>query len=182
MNKQKELDKGAVEYLERERSFNNDLRNLQSAPVEMVDDFQKPLIKDLPANKIDTNQVQKLTSGADFKAKQIIREAEREAKRQALGKVSGDTLDYSQFLKKGGKKLAAAVPLLGAGYAALQGDPAMAAEELVSDAVPVYDAIRPEIAGNPEEERMMLAERQAMQNYQNSPAKLAKMNALKGIK
>lgn len=133
----------------------------------------------------DSNKAQPITSGADFMAKQIIGQAERDAKRAALGKVAGDTLDYSQWLKKGSKKLMGAVPLLGAGYAALQGDPAMAAEELAGD-VPVvgqaYEAIRPESAGNPEEERQMLAERDAQVNYQNSPAHLARMKVLQGLK
>lgn len=85
-----------------------------------------------------------------------------------------------------GKKAAGIIPLAGAGMAALSGDPAMAAEELASDAAgPVgmaYDALKPEVAGNPEEEKMMLAERQAMDSYKNSPAskdaKLAKLKAL----
>jgi hypothetical protein len=181
----KKFDKDAIAYLERERDFNKGVQNLKSAPVEMVDDFQKEVVKDLPANRIDNRQVQKLSSGADFLAKQRILEAEREAKRAALGKVSGDTLDYSTF-RKTGKKLAGVVPFLGAGYAALQGDPAMAAEELAQDAMGpaglAYEAIRPSPVGNIDEEAQMIAERNAQVNYNNSPAHLAKLKALKGVK
>lgn len=85
--------------------------------------------------------------------------------------------------KIGGKVLGA-IPFAGAGYAALQGDPAMAADELAGD-VPVlgqaYEALRPEVAGNPEEERMMLAEIQAKKDYQSSPAHQARLRALQGF-
>lgn len=116
--------------------------------------------------KIDNREVQKVLSGTDF-TQQLA------AKRAAL-----------QAAKSGGSKLLGAIPFLGAGYAALQGDPAMAAEQLVGD-VPVvgqaYEALRPESAGNPEEERQMLAERNAQIDYDNSPARLARIKALQKI-
>lgn len=179
--------KSAIDYLEKERAFNKGLQDLKSAPVEMNSDLGQKIVKDLPADKINTNQVQKIKSGADFMAEQTIRQAERDAKRAALGKVvdAGNTLDYGAF-RKAGKKFMGAVPLLGAGYAALQGDPAMAAEELAQDAMGpagmAYEAIRPSDSGNVAEERQMLAERDAQVNYQNSPAHLAKLKALQGLK
>lgn len=93
---------------------------------------------------------------------------------------------FSGFLGKLGKKAAGIIPLAGAGYAALQGDPAMAAEEAAGD-IPfvgqAYEAIKPTESGNPEEERQMIAERNAKVNYQNSPAAAgAKMAALKKIR
>lgn len=72
------------------------------------------------------------------------------------------------------KKVLGILPMAGAGMAALNGDPAMAAEELAQDATgPVgafYDAVKPDVAGNPEDDAMMQAESDAYQNYQNSPA------------
>lgn len=86
-------------------------------------------------------------------------------------------------LKQAGKKVMGMIPLAGAGYAALNGEPAMAAEELAGD-VPVvgqaYEALRPEAAGQSSgDERQMLAEIQAQKNYQDSPAHLARLEALK---
>jgi predicted HAD superfamily phosphohydrolase len=98
----------------------------------------------------------------------------------------GDSFKKSKLLKMLGKKAAGVIPLAGAGYAALSGDPAMAAEELAGD-IPVvgqaYEAIRPEAAGeSPEEERQMLAERDAQVNYGKSQARLDKLKALMGKK
>lgn len=78
-----------------------------------------------------------------------------------------------------GKKAAGIIPLAGVGMAALSGDPAMAAEEAAGDLTGgVYDAIKSEDAGNRDEERQMLAERQAMDNYDKSPARLSKLKAM----
>lgn len=149
--------------------------------------FNNPTVKGVTEH-INTTGIQPIKSGADF-TEQIA------AKRAAL-----------QAAKTGGRKLMGAIPFLGAGYAALSGDPAMAAEQLGRDAIeaaPVAlsaaaklgagatpvgmgmiaaDAFMPEQAGNPEEERQMLAERNAQVDYQNSPAHLAKMKALQGIR
>lgn len=87
-------------------------------------------------------------------------------------------------MKKLGKKALSVLPFAGVGYAALQGNPAMAAEEAMGD-VPVlgqaYEAFKPEIAGNREEERNMLNEHDARVNYDNSPAHLARLKALQGF-
>jgi hypothetical protein len=167
--------------------FNKKLKDLHNSPVKKVDDFQRSVTKDLPVEKINTRTVQPLKTGADFQADQIIRNAQKEAKMAALGKM-GDTIDYSKFkgaAKAGSKKLLGAIPLLGAGYAALQGDPAMAADELAGD-VPVlgqaYEALKPTDSGNVDEERQMLAEIQAQKNYDQSPAHLARLRALQGLK
>jgi hypothetical protein len=61
----------------------------------------------------------------------------------------------------------------------------MAAEELAGDipvAGQVYEAIKPTDSGNVEEERQMIAERNAQEDYSNSPARLARLKALQGIK
>jgi len=83
------------------------------------------------------------------------------------------------------KKLMGVVPMAGAAYGLMSGDPAMAAEEAAGD-IPVigqaYEAIKPESAGNPEEERQMLAEIQARKNYGASPAAAdARKAALAGM-
>lgn len=96
-----------------------------------------------------------------------------------------DKIAKLRALKKFGNKAMSVLPFAGAGYAALQGDPAMAAEELAGD-VPVvgqaYEAFKPEAAGQSvEDERMMLAEIQARKNYDQSPAHQARLNALRGF-
>jgi hypothetical protein len=183
------------EYLDREVKFNRDVNTLKSAPVDKVDDFQKPLVKDIPREKINKlGDVLPQSSGSDFQ-KNI--EAKRAALRAKTGKLPEipNEINYNEFkkgishaapsMKGAGKKILGALPFLGAGYAALQGDPAMAAEELATDAAGpagmAYEAIRPEIAGNPEEERQMLAERNAQGAYQQSPAHLARLQALQKI-
>ena len=162
----------ALEYL-------RGLDKLRASPIK-AEDYTSPLEQDVmrvkggqavpeevtrikgTTDKIDTKGIAKLTSGEDF--------ADKIAKIQAL--------------RAAGKRAAGIIPLAGAGMAALSGDPAMAAEELAQDAMGpaglAYEALRPEEAGNPEEERMMLAERQALENYKKSPARLAKLKALMG--
>ena len=90
------------------------------------------------------------------------------------------------IFKKLGKKVAGVIPLAGTAYGLASGDPAMAAEEAAGD-IPVlgqaYEAIKPEMAGNPEEERMMLAEDKARKSYSQSPAAMdAKEAALKKLR
>ncbi len=115
---------------------------------------------------IKTKEVVPQLSGNEFQ-KNI---AEKLAKSQALRNIS--------------KKVMGVVPFAGASYAALQGDSAMAAEELAGD-IPVlgqaYEAIKPETAGNRDEERFMLNEHNARVNYDNSPAHLARLKALQGF-
>lgn len=108
---------------------------------------------------INTKEVQKISSGSDW--------LENLAKKKAL--------------LKGGKKLMGAIPMLGTAYAAMSGDPAMAAEELAGDipvAGQVYEAIKPTETGNVEEERQMIAERNARAAYDQSPAHQARLKAL----
>jgi hypothetical protein len=124
-------------------------------------DYHKTIVKNVPAAKIDTV-----------------------GEKLPISKPSDVTDKIAAFraLKQAGKKVMGVLPFAGAGYAAMSGDPAMAAEELAGD-VPfvgqAYEAFKPEVAGNPEEERQMLAEREAMEAYQNSPAHLARLQALK---
>lgn len=121
------------------------------------------------------------------------------SKQKGLGKEG--------IFKKLGKKVAGVIPFAGAGMAALSGDPAMAAEEAAGDiadvAIPAFvpklgaavaapyiglglagaEAFRPDAAGNPEEERMMLAEDKARKAYNKSPAAMdAKEAALKKLR
>jgi hypothetical protein len=100
------------------------------------------------------------------------------SKQKGLGKEG--------IFKRLGKKVAGVIPLAGAAYGLASGDPAMAAEEAAGD-IPVigqaYEAIKPEMAGNPEEERMMLAEDKARKAYSQSPAAMdAKESALKKLR
>lgn len=135
---------------ERQDRMLEDLQKQVSTPVIQdsslsTDDIRHVKSKSAP---IDTNQVEKLTRGSDFM----------------------DKIAKLKALKAAGKKVAGIIPFAGAGMAALQGDPAMAAEELAEDVAGPLAALKPEIAGNPQEERTMLAERQAIGNYKNSQA------------
>lgn len=97
------------------------------------------------------------------------------AKQSNLGK--------GNIFKSLGRKVAGIVPLAGVGVAALSGDPAMAAEEAAGD-IPVvgqaYEALKSEDAGNREEEQQMLAERDAMESYKNSPARADALKKIRG--
>lgn len=144
-----------------ESPLEDDVMKVKSLKNEAAEPVTK--IKGM-TDKIDTKQIAPVLSGNDFTSK----------------------IAALRALKGAGKKVAGVIPFAGAGMAALSGDPAMAAEELASDAMGpagmAYDALKPDVAGNPEEESMMLAERDAMENYKNSPAgkaaKLAKLKAL----
>lgn len=173
--------KGTEAYLEKERSFSKGLENLKSAPVDMVDDFQAPAVKDLTVDKI-TNPVQKVKSGGDFVAEQIIRESRKAAAQQV-----GDTLNYNelkkQFVEKAkkaarsgaGKKLLGAVPVLGGlASAAMSGD--------ASAAVPFLDSaesLGPELGSFEDRlERGLLTE----QDKQQLAMEQARIQALQQIK
>ena len=153
---------------EKELEFLRGMEKLKGAPVKDPN-YTSPLNQDVMpvkggipepeqvtrmkgmTQKIDTNAAAPILSGNSFTDK--------------INKLRAS---------KTAKKLMGILPLAGVAGAALSGDPAMAAEELAQDAMGpaglAYEAIRPEMAGNPEEERMMLAERQALENYKNSPA------------
>jgi len=139
-----------------------EMLKLEREPVKRVDDFQKTIVKDFPVDRINTLE------------------------KAPVVKPDGmyDKLAKFRALRALGKKVAGVIPFAGAGYAALQGDSAMAADELAGD-VPflgqAYEAIKPAESGNPEEERQMLAEIQAQKNYNASPAHLARLQALQKI-
>lgn len=149
--------------MEKKKLTGADLSKLERAPVKRVDDFQKSIAKDIPREKIDTMTEWKRSTPAAM--------AEKLAKHRALREMS--------------KKAMGVIPFAGTAYAAFQGDPAMAAEELAGD-VPVlgqaYEAFKPEAAGNPEEERQMIAERNAQVDYGQSPAHLARLKALQAMR
>jgi hypothetical protein len=168
-----------MDDMEKKLKLLRDMEKLKAAPIK-APGYTSPLDQDVikvagggPApkdvvqkfkgatEKIDTNSALKTISGSDFKSKI-----------QALLKSNA------------GKKMIGALPMIGAGMAALQGDPAMAADELAGD-IPVvgqaYEAARPDVAGESSgDERQMLAELKAQQNYDKSPARLAKIKAMMG--
>lgn len=154
------------------------LRELEKLKASKIksDDYTSPLDQDVirvegkPASpepvhrikgmtdKIDTRSTGKLISGSDFTEK------------------------IAALRKAGGKKVLGALPFVGAGMAALQGEPAMAAEELAMD-LPGAEALRSESVGeSPEEEAIMLAEDKARKAYDKSPARLRKLKSLMGKK
>lgn len=128
----------AANYLQKEREFNKGMQNLKSSPVEMVDDFQKPFSKDVPAEKI-TNPILPIKSQAEFEADKIIRESRKAAVEEAGNKLNYNELrkEFAQKAKlaaKGGKRLLGAVPILGGlASAAMSGD-ASAAVPLLGEA------------------------------------------------
>lgn len=146
---------------DKEQEFNSGMQKLNNQSIPMVDDFQRPAVKDVAVEHIDTVTKQPLVGLNDVNAKV---EAFRQARQQALGKMAAPQVpginyndmrnEFAQkamgFAKNAGKKAIAAVPFAGAAYAALQGDHAMAADELAGS-VPVagqiYDAIKPEPSG-----------------------------------
>jgi hypothetical protein len=206
----------AEDFLADDRSYAEKLKELIASKPQMVDDFQKPVAKDLPVEKIDRRgAVQPLTSGADFAARQ----AARQQAIKAASSGASDVLDYGQLKKEfadkarsaarspAGRKVLGAVPFAGAAYAALSGEPAMAAEELSKDAIesaptalaaaarlgalsapPIAagmiasDFIIPESAGDVQEDKNIIAESKAFNDYQKSPAHLARLEALKKLR
>lgn len=153
---------------------------LEERQGRMLADMQKqattPIIKDSSLSTQDLHHVK--SSNAPIDTKQIAK--------LSSGSEFTDKIAKLRALKSAGKKALGILPFAGAGMAALSGDPAMAAEELASDAAGpagmAYDALKPDMAGNPEDDAMMMAESQAHKNYQASPAgkaaKLAKLKAL----
>lgn len=166
---EKDLEMRKIGGSTEQRQAMRDMLNIKKEQLtrELGDDLQQLNTgKGINVGKGTVSKVADTTGGVDA------------AKLAGLGKLK------SQI----GKKVAGILPFAGAGMAALSGDPAMAAEELATDAMGpagmAYEALKPEVAGNPEEESMMLAERDAMENYKNSPAgqaaKLRKLKALMG--
>lgn len=166
---QKDLELRKAGGTDAQRQQMRDMLNAkkQSLMSEMGDDLQK-------LNMGESVGVKNATfSGADLDQSKLP----DAAKQKGLGKLG--------MFKNLGKKVAGVIPLAGVGMAALSGDPAMAAEEAAGDLPFVgqaYEAFKPETAGNAEEEQMMLAERQAMEDYKNSPAAKAKQEALKKLR
>lgn len=188
--------KDAIDFLEKERSFNKGLQDLKSSQPEMVSDFQRAVSKDLPVEKINKlGDIQPIKSGGDFMADQIIRDADKAARRGAVEQV-GNTLNYKDLRKEfaaknalKGKKLSLGGLLAGA--AALG---ATALPDSAQASVPVQAGLRaldegdptsflmPGEVGNADEELELLNEIKARQSYDKSPAAQARLQALKNIK
>jgi len=124
-------------------------------------------------------------AGATIEQRQMMRDMLNQKKDQLMSQMGDDlhklNTGKSIPIKGAFKKLAGIIPLAGAGMAALSGEPAMAAEELAGDipvAGQVYEAIKPTESGNPEEERMLLAEDKARKAYAQSPARMSKLQAM----
>jgi hypothetical protein len=81
------------------------------------------------------------------------------------------------------RQIVGALPLAGTAMALSSGDASAAAEELPSE-IPVigqaYDAIRSESAGSAQDDKEMIAEREAAANYTKSPARLDAIKKLSG--
>jgi hypothetical protein len=134
-----------AERLQKEMDYNEKLKKLKASSAEVVPDFQAPLVKDLPVEKIKTNVSTPVTSISEFQARNAVRNAEKEAKMAALGKI-GDTIDYSKFKNFGktvGKKVLGAagmIPGAGMGIAALGGVASALASQDASAGVPLLES------------------------------------------
>ena len=133
-------------------------------------------------------------SGASIEQRQMMRDMMNKKKEEVMKELGDDLthlnmggsktiknvnspIDTKTGMKVGKpvlKKLAGIIPLIGAGSALLSGEPAMAAEELAYDLTgPVgtmAEALKPDTAGNVEEEKQLIAERNAKQKYNHSQA------------
>lgn len=165
----------------------SDRRDLQAELNRINELYQE---KDLEMRKVggSTDQRQQMRDMMNAKKEKITAEMGDDLQKLNTGKslkIAGSVPSPSAF---GGlkKKLIGVVPMAGAAYGLMSGDPAMAAEEAAGD-IPVigqaYEAIRPTDTGNVEEERTMLAEDKARKAYENSPASLdAKKAALEKLR
>lgn len=168
---------------QKELEFLRGMEKLNASPIKSPD-YQSPLNQDVM--KVKSLDVSTPETPDNFK-RSFSGVTQKIDTRQSAPLLSGqafvDKINNLKAAKTLGKKLMGVVPLAGAAGALMSGDPAMAAEELAQDAMGpaglAYEAIRPEQAGNPEEEMMMLAERDAMENYNNSPAKASKFGKIR---
>lgn len=109
-----------------------------------------------------------------------------EAKNNALHKMRETFSDKMDKLAKTRifRSMVGALPLAGTAMALSSGDANAAMDELPSE-IPgigqVYDAVRAEQAGSAEDDKMMINEVNARNNYANSPAGLARKAALQGF-
>ncbi len=126
--------------------------------------------KDLEMSKAGAtiNQRQMMRDMLNKKKDQLIAEMGDDLQKLNAGgaiKIANDSPSFPTLAKKMGKKALGVVPVLGTAYGLMSGDPAMAAEEAAGD-IPVlgqvYEAIKPTESGNPDEERQLLAKRNAM--------------------
>ena len=139
-----------------------DLEKLKASGVK-AEDYTSPLDNDLNVVKGGPAPKEKLT-----KLKGMT---ERIDTKSANDLVSGDAFkDKIASLTKGGKKAVGILPFAGAAMAALQGDPAMAAEELMEDVTGPLAALKPDVAGDVRGQNELEAEIQARKNYKKSPA------------
>jgi hypothetical protein len=115
------------------------------------------------------DDLQKLNTGAGISVGKGTVSGPSEMLDQSSLPDASKTAGLGKF-KRLGQKVAGIVPFAGVAAAALQGNPAMAADELMEDAAGPLAALKPDVAGNRKEERTMLAERKALKNYENSPA------------
>jgi hypothetical protein len=143
------------ERLQKQLDFEEKMKLLKNAPVEMNSDLSEKIIKDLPVERIDSKSSIPVNTGESI-AKTFGKIAERRAAR-AVGQgrtqssgIPGDVLDYNQLrkeyklkqqqeknsrlakaLKKSGKVAATLVPGLGVAGALMAGS----ADEALANAV-----------------------------------------------
>ncbi len=199
-------DKPEVDVPEKRKGFAEALGDLRNSEVPVLDDsLQKTQAVDVPREKIDKLQMKQISPPQDSMAKVTEFRIKRDAQRAAAGlpplsvgetytaptaaakpaQVAENVYDAAaakkEFIAKnkfnrGAKKMLGAVPVLGtvlAGYAALDSGDAMAGIPILNEA---GDA-----GLSADAERQMLAEHDARVAYDKSPARLARLAALKKL-
>lgn len=154
------------------------LRGLEKLKASKIksDDYTSPLESDVMRVKGGAAEPELVT-----KIKGMTQKIDTRSGAPVIsGEEFRNKIEALRAAKAGGKKMLAALPFVGAGMAALSGDPAMAAEELAMD-LPGAEALRSESVGeSAEDEALMLSEDKARKAYGKSPARLAKLRALMG--
>jgi hypothetical protein len=97
------------ELRQKQIDFMEKVKQLDKSPVQMNSNLGQEVVKDLPVEKIDTNQFQKVRS-SDAMAETMAKVAERRAARaagqgrSASSSIPGNALDYGQLRKEYAQK------------------------------------------------------------------------------
>lgn len=136
--KKAELDRRDAEFIQ-------ELLKLKASKPDMVDDFQRPFSRDVPVEKINTQEVLPVKSIEDFKKAEMARQARKEAIK-ATSKPS-DMFDFTKLTQKakGIKKLSLG-GLIGGAATALG---AAALPQSVMASVPAQAGLRALDEGDP---------------------------------
>lgn len=146
---------------DRQLKFLRDREALKNTAPEINSNLGQQISKDLPVEHIDKLQAKDMSRPSDVYAKIAEHRANRAAQKGAIGisdvaeKVLPAGNWKQEFVQKSmqaarnpaAKKAMGIIPFVAPAMALMNGEPAQAAEEVVADVAPVYDAIRPTESG-----------------------------------